>query len=115
MIFLQLPDNEKFEFFNQLHEDTNLPQVIIEKDVWVTAVLRAFVKHRRMFIAMKGFDYDTLTFSTLKIVPPEKVMAKWEDDYNKMQAMIYGKILSFSEIIYKIRQLNERINSNATD
>jgi hypothetical protein len=29
------------EFFNQLHEDTNLPQVIIEKDVWVTAVLRA--------------------------------------------------------------------------
>lgn len=41
MIFLQLPDNEKIEFFNQLHEETNLPQVIIEKDVWVTAVLRA--------------------------------------------------------------------------
>jgi predicted nucleotidyltransferase component of viral defense system len=41
MILLQLPDNEKVEFYNQLHEETNLPQVIIEKDVWVTAVLHA--------------------------------------------------------------------------
>jgi predicted nucleotidyltransferase component of viral defense system len=41
MIFLQLPDNEKIELINQMHEDTKLPQVIIEKDMWVTAVLRA--------------------------------------------------------------------------
>jgi predicted nucleotidyltransferase component of viral defense system len=33
--------NEKIELLNQLHEDINLPQVIIEKDVWVTAVLHA--------------------------------------------------------------------------
>jgi predicted nucleotidyltransferase component of viral defense system len=41
MIFLQLSDSEKVEFFNQLNEDTNLSQVIIEKDVWVTVALRA--------------------------------------------------------------------------
>jgi len=41
MTFLQLPENEKIELINQMHEDTKLPQVIIEKDLWVTAVLRA--------------------------------------------------------------------------
>jgi predicted nucleotidyltransferase component of viral defense system len=41
MIFLQLTDNDKIDLINQLHEENNLQQVIIEKDVWVTAVLRA--------------------------------------------------------------------------
>ena len=41
MIFLQLSDKEKVDLINQLHEENNLLQVIIEKDVWVTAVLRA--------------------------------------------------------------------------
>ena len=41
MTFLQLPKNEKIELINQMHEETKLPQVIIEKDLWVTAVLRA--------------------------------------------------------------------------
>jgi hypothetical protein len=63
-----------------------------------------------MFIAMKDFDYDTLAPATLKIVPPDSVIVKWEDDYNKMRTMIYGKTLSFNEIIKKIKLLNERLN-----
>lgn len=39
MMFLQLQDNEKIELINQMHEETKLPQIIIEKDLWVTAVL----------------------------------------------------------------------------
>ena len=72
-------------------------------------LFQSIVAHRRMFIAMKGFDYDTLSPKTINIIPPESVIAKWEDDYNKMQTMIYGKLLSFSEIIDKITQLNEKI------
>jgi len=41
MNFTQLPDKEKVELINQMHEETKLPQVIIEKDLWVTVVLRA--------------------------------------------------------------------------
>ena len=63
-----------------------------------------------MFIAMKDFDYDTLSPKTIKIIPPENVISKWEDDYNKMQTMIYGKSLSFNDIIEKITKLNEKIN-----
>jgi hypothetical protein len=63
-----------------------------------------------MFQAMKDFDYDTLLPATINIVPPESVIAKWEDDYRKMQTMIYGESPSFSVIIDKIKQLNEWIN-----
>ena len=72
-------------------------------------LFQSIVAHRRMFIAMKDFDYDTLSPKTIKIIPPESVIAKWEDDYNKMQTMIYGNYLSFNNIIGKITQLNERI------
>jgi len=37
------------------------------------------------------------------------VISKWEDDYNKMQTMIYGNSFSFNELIDRIKQLNERI------
>ena len=72
-------------------------------------LFQSIVAHRRMFIAMKDFDYDTLSPKTINIIPPENVIAKWEDDYNKMQTMIYGKSLSFNEIIDKITKLNENI------
>ena len=71
---------------------------------------QSIVAHRRMFIAMKNFDYDTLKPATINIIPPESLISKWEDDYHKMQTMIYGKALSFREIIDKIKQLNDRIN-----
>jgi len=73
-------------------------------------LFHSIVAHRRMFIAMKDFDYDTLSPKTIKIIPPENVISKWEDDYNKMQTMIYGKSLSFNDIIEKITKLNEKIN-----
>lgn len=72
-------------------------------------LFQSIVAHRRMFIAMKDFDYDTLSPKTIKIIPPDSVIAKWEDDYNKMQTMIYGKSLLFSDIIDKITNLNEEI------
>ena len=82
---------------------------IAENALADTGLFQSIVAHRRMFIAMKDFDYDTLTPKTIKIIPPDSVIAKWEDDYNKMRTMIYGKSLSFNEIIDKITQLNEKI------
>ena len=73
-------------------------------------LFQSIVAHRRMFIAMKGFDYDTLSPATLNIIPPENVIAKWEEDYSKMQAMIYGKSFSFNALIEKIEQLNKKLN-----
>lgn len=72
---------------------------------------QSIIAHRRMFIAMKDFDYDTLMPETINIIPPENIIVQWEDDYNKMQAMIYGEFLPFDKLIDKIKQLNERINT----
>ena len=73
-------------------------------------LFQSIVAHRRMFIAMKDFDYDTLSPKTIKIVPPDSVIAKWEEDYNKMQTMIYGEYIPFNRLIDNIKQLNEQIN-----
>jgi hypothetical protein len=71
---------------------------------------QSIIAHRRMFIAMKDFDYDTLNPVTINIIPPQNIIAQWEEDYSKMQTMIYGNLLPFSELIEKIQQLNKRIN-----
>jgi hypothetical protein len=83
---------------------------IAEKALTDTELYKHIIAHRRMFQAMKDFDYDTLLPATINIVPPESVIAKWEDDYSKMQAMIYGESPSFKTMIGKLKQLNERIN-----
>ena len=83
---------------------------IAEKALNNTDLYKSIIAHRRMFIAMKDFDYDSLMPKTINIVPPEFVIAKWEDDYNKMQTMIYGEYIPFNKLIDKIKQLNEQIN-----
>jgi predicted nucleotidyltransferase component of viral defense system len=83
---------------------------IVEKALNNTNLYKSIIAHRRMFMAIKDFDYDTLSPATINIIPPEFVVAKWEDDYNKMQTMIYGEYMPFNKLIEKIKQLNERIN-----
>ncbi|MCL2327145.1 MAG: nucleotidyl transferase AbiEii/AbiGii toxin family protein [Bacteroidetes bacterium] len=73
-------------------------------------LFQSIVAHRRMFIAMKDFDYDTLNPTTINIIPPESVIDLWKEDYEKMQrTMIFRETLTFSEIIDKITDLNKKI------
>ena len=83
---------------------------IAEKALNNTGLYKSIIAHRRMFVAMKDFDYDTLSPATINIVPPESVIAKWEEDYNKMQTMIYGEYMPFNNLIDKIKHLNALIN-----
>ena len=71
---------------------------------------QSIITHRRMFIAMKDFDYDTLNPSMINIIPPESVIELWREDYEKMQrTMIFRESLTFNEVIDKIIELNKRI------
>jgi len=71
---------------------------------------QSIIAHRRMFIAMKEFDYETLNPKTINIIPPENVIELWKEDYEKMQrTMIFRESLTFSEVIDKIMELNEKI------
>ena len=71
----------------------------------------SIVEHRRIFIGLNGFNYDSLASKTLKIVPPDNIIDLWKVDYETMRrTMIYGKSLPFDTLIEKIKQLNKRIN-----
>lgn len=70
------------------------------------------IEHRRAFIGLKGFDYNTLAKSTLNIIPPASVYDAWKADYDLMiKDMIYSEPIPFEKIIEDLRALNERINN----
>ncbi len=73
---------------------------------------QTIVEHRRRFIGIKDFDYNTLMPHTISFVPPTEVMSYWKDDYSRMQStMVYGESLSFDKLIERITELNERFRS----
>jgi hypothetical protein len=84
---------------------------IAEKALSDKELYKNIVEHRRIFIGLKGFNYDTLAPKTIKIVPPDFIISQWKQDYETMrETMIYGNSLPFNKLIDKITQLNERIN-----
>ena len=71
---------------------------------------RSIVEHRRQFINLKGFDYDTLYPTGLNIIPSESVEDMWRKDYEQMRlSMIYGEAPSFDVIMTELARLQEHI------
>jgi len=88
---------------------------IAEKALSDKELYQSIVEHRRIFIGLKGFDYGTLSSETINIIPPENVIGDWRKDYETMrETMIYGKSLTFDELIDRIKQLEERIRQTIT-
>lgn len=89
---------------------------IAEKALQDEALYRAVIEHRRKFIGLRGFDYDTLYPATLNLLPPNKEIEKlWREDYRRMQdTMIYGKSVSFDELLKILQLLNKRIRIHNT-
>lgn len=86
---------------------------IVERAINDMDLYRQVVEHRRAFIGLRGFDYDTLYPSTLNIIPPMSVIEQWKADYENMQLhMIYGESISFDELVNNLRELNERIRDH---
>ena len=83
---------------------------IAERAINDEGLYRQVVEHRRTFIGLRGFDYDTLYPATLNIVPPTSIIEQWRIDYENMRMhMIYGESMSFEELINKLRDLNDRV------
>jgi hypothetical protein len=89
---------------------------IAEKALVDKQLYNSVVKHRRIFIGLKGFDYNTLAPKTISMVPPENIVDLWKTDYETMQnTMIYGKSLPFNKLVDKIKQLNDKMNQIVGD
>jgi len=71
---------------------------------------RQVIQHRKTFIGLHGFDYDTLFPSSLSILPPESVKDAWGSDYEQMRLhMIYGESVPFNDLIEQLKILNDYI------
>lgn len=93
-----------YDLERMLHTD------IAERALKDEKLYRAVVEHRRKFVNLKGFDYDTLYPQSLSLEIPADVLPLWRKDYENMRgSMIYGKSVSFDELLTEIRQLNARI------
>lgn len=77
-----------------------------------TTLYRDIIEHRRRFIGLGGFDYDTLQPQTLSFIPSAKQTAAWEADYANLQTnMIPGESKSYAELIERLMKLNSRFNA----
>lgn len=92
-----------------IHKMLNTP--IAEEALSDEALYQNVIEHRRKFIGLRGFDYDTLGRSTLNIIPPMAVYADWKKDYEAMQdQMIYGDSAPFETMIEELQRFNQEIN-----
>lgn len=84
---------------------------VAEKALADKQLFQDIVEHRRKFINLKDFDYNTLAPQLLSIVPPIPIMELWQKDYDEMlRTMIYGNAPSFEQVITKIRDLETKFH-----
>jgi len=85
--------------------DTQIAQGALED----TDLYKMIIEHRRKFIGLKGFNYDTLMPQSISFIPPNEVIPYWRNDYERMlSTMIYGSSLPFDKLIERIKELNGR-------
>ncbi len=85
---------------------------IAEKAIQDERPYRQVVEHRRTFIGLRGFDYDTLYPPTLNIIPPAEVIEQWRADYENMRMhMIYGESVPFDELVKDLTALMKLLNN----
>lgn len=83
---------------------------IAEKAIHDEQLYAQIVEHRRTFVGLHGFDYDTLYPATLNIIPPYSIIDQWEADYENMRLhMIYGESVSFEKLVNNLKELNNKI------
>ena len=86
---------------------------IAEKALNDKDLFKQIVEHRRVFMGLKDFDYNTLLPSTISIIPPKNAIGQWQKDYETMrETMIYGESLPFNKLMAKIEELNKKINQS---
>ena len=86
---------------------------IAEKAICDVQLYHQVIEHRRLFIGLHGFDYNSLNPQTLNIIPPESIMEQWGIDYENMRRyMIYGDSVGFDVLINELQAFNQKVKKN---
>lgn len=82
-----------------------------------TELYNAVIEHRRKFIGLRGFDYNTLQPDTLNILPPTlEIEQLLREDYRRMQdTMIYGESIDFDSLKNKLSTFSQRLKNKDSE
>ena len=73
-------------------------------------LLLAVAEHKHLFFAAAWARYDQAKPGSLRLVPPATRRAELEQDYRKMQEMIFGAVPSFEHIIKALGDIEAAVN-----
>ena len=70
------------------------------------------MEHRRLYYDLKYVDYGRHTPDKIDFIPPASVLENWRSDYAEMQRhFIFGKALSFDNLLKRMEELRERFRA----
>lgn len=75
------------------------------------SLLKDVVEFKQKFYPRNWAKYEECLTDNLKLSPPDHRLKTLHDDYKQMRAMIFGDYPNFSDILNKLRQLENEINS----
>ena len=73
-------------------------------------LLAQVVKHKETFYPSGWARYDLARPGSLHLAPPENRLAVLEQDYKKMEEMIFGEAPPFGWILDRLATLEKEIN-----
>lgn len=75
-----------------------------------TELLLKVARHKEVFFPAAWARYTEAKPGTLRIVPPDARLPELEQDYRKMQEMIFGEPPAFEQLIEVLREIERSIN-----
>ncbi|CAN5216282.1 nucleotidyl transferase AbiEii/AbiGii toxin family protein [soil metagenome] len=73
-------------------------------------LLLKVARHKEVFFPAAWARYADAKPGTLRIVPPDARLAELEQDYRKMQEMIFGEAPDFEGLLKVLREIEHRVN-----
>ena len=73
-------------------------------------LLRRVAEHKEIFFKVGGGVYQCAVPGTLRLVPPDEVLAGLRTDYGRMREMFFDDPMPFDDVISGLRALEGRVN-----
>jgi hypothetical protein len=75
-----------------------------------TGLLLKVARHKEVFFPAAWARYADARPGTLRILPPDARLPELEQDYRKMQEMIFGEPPTFEHLLGRLREIEQVIN-----
>lgn len=73
--------------------------------------IEQIIEHRKFYSRLRYFDYTSLCFGQIAIIPSETILIKLESDYEEMaKEIMYGTVPTFAEVVDTVKIIQDAFN-----